>query len=122
MSFKHASIYQLGPADDAGLRVLIMRQWPRGVRKERVDLWLKDAAPSRELLDAYHHAELRWEDFEARYRAEILEERPEVLDQLLQLEQQHGTVTLICFERMPPHEHCHRVTLLEMLEAQRAGP
>ena len=37
------------PADKAdGLRVLVDRLWPRGVAKEkaRVDLWLKDIAPS----------------------------------------------------------------------------
>lgn len=121
MTFKHASVYDPTSAEPE-LRVLITRQWPRGVRKERVDVWLKDASPSRELLDAYHHRGLPWPEFEARYRAEILEDRPAVLEQLRQLEQQHGTVTLICFERIPPHEHCHRLTLLEMLEANDGRP
>src|SRR5438105_5061073 len=98
-----------------------MRQWPRGVRKEAVDLWLKDAAPSRELLHAYHHEGLPWSEFEARYRAEMLQERPEVLSQLRELEREHGRVTLLCFERLPPAEHCHRLTLLEMLTTQKAG-
>jgi uncharacterized protein YeaO (DUF488 family) len=99
-----------------GLRVLIMRQWPRGIRKERVDVWLKDAAPSRDLLDAYHHQGLAWAEFEARYRAQILDERPAVLDELRRMEREHGLVTLLCFERMPPAEHCHRLTLLELLD------
>jgi uncharacterized protein YeaO (DUF488 family) len=122
VSFKHGSVYQLGTLDDAGLRVLIMRMWPRGVRKDRLDVWLKEASPSRELLDAYHHADLTWAAFEERYRAEILDERPQVLEKLQQLEQQHGVVTLLCFERIPPYEHCHRLTLLEMLEARAARP
>ena len=92
-----------------------MRHWPRGVRKDRVDLWLKDAAPSRALLNDYQHAGLAWEEFEERYRAEILEERPEVLDELRRLEREHGTVTLLCFERIPPDEHCHRLTLRQLL-------
>ena len=72
-----ASIYE-SPADNDGLRVLIMRYWPRGVRRERVDVWLKDAAPSTELLKAYTHGGLSWSDFEAGYRAEM-RSRPQVL-------------------------------------------
>jgi uncharacterized protein YeaO (DUF488 family) len=112
MPFTHGSIYE---PEGPGLRVLIMRQWPRGVRKDRVDVWMRDAAPSHELLQAYHHAGLSWEDFEQRYRAEILEERPEVLQELWGLERERGTVRLLCYERMPPHEHCHRLTLMAML-------
>jgi uncharacterized protein YeaO (DUF488 family) len=97
------------------LRVLIMRIWPRGIRKDRVDVWMKDASPTRELLDAYHHAGMAWDEFEAVYRREILEDRPHVLDELRALEREHGTVTLLCFERIPPEEHCHRQTLLAML-------
>jgi uncharacterized protein YeaO (DUF488 family) len=110
---KHASIYQELPADP-GFRVLIMRYWPRGVRRERVDLWLKDAAPSIELLRAYTHQGLPWQEFEARYRAEV---PPHILQQLKQLEHEHGTLTLLCHERIPPHEHCHRITLAAMLQA-----
>jgi uncharacterized protein YeaO (DUF488 family) len=117
VTFRHASIYDQQPDGDGSLRVLIMRQWPRGVRKDRVDMWLKDAAPSRELLDAYHHTGLPWDEFEARYRHEIADGRPEVLQQLRNVEREHGTVTLLCFERMPPHAHCHRITLLGLLES-----
>jgi len=36
------------PATEDGFRILIDRLWPRGLTKERakVDLWLKDIAPS----------------------------------------------------------------------------
>jgi uncharacterized protein YeaO (DUF488 family) len=107
------SIYD-PPGPDEGLRVLIMRYWPRGVRRERVDVWLKDAAPSTELLRAYTHQGMSWADFEAGYRAEM-GSRPEVLEQLRQLEHEHGTLTLLCHERIPPHDHCHRRTLTALL-------
>jgi uncharacterized protein YeaO (DUF488 family) len=113
--FKHASVYDRDIDEAPGWRVLVMRQWPRGVRKDRVDAWVKDAAPSRELLNAYHEAGMPWNEFERRYRAEILDERPEVLEELQRLEIEHGTVTLLCFERMPPHQHCHRLTLIDLL-------
>jgi uncharacterized protein YeaO (DUF488 family) len=113
MTIRTASVYE-PPADDEGLRVLIMRYWPRGVRRERVDVWLKDAAPSTELLRAYTHAGLSWDDFAHDYREEI-HERPEVLEQLRDLEREHGTLTLLCHERIPPQEHCHREILQALL-------
>ena len=118
---RHASIYDTRqPSDADWLRVLVMRQWPRGVKRERIDLWLKDAAPSRELLDAYNHAGLGWDEFERRYRSEMLDERPAVLDQLRQLAAEHGVLTLLCHERIPPRKHCHREVLVDLLKPQRA--
>lgn len=92
-----------------------MRRWPRGVRKDRVDAWLKDAAPSLELLGAYQHRGLAWDDFASQYRKEILEERSTVLKELRQLSREHGQVTLLCHERLARDEHCHRLILLELL-------
>ena len=106
----HGSVYDRD--EGAGWRVLIMRRWPRGVRRERVDVWLRDAAPSTALLSAYHRGQLDWERFEERYRAEILEQRPAVLDEIQALEREHGIVRLLCHER---NEHCHRLVLLDML-------
>jgi uncharacterized protein YeaO (DUF488 family) len=113
---RHASVYdQAAPADEAGARVLIMRYWPRGIRRASVDVWLKDAAPSADLLRAFNHDDLPWAEFEQRYRSEILDERPHVLEDIRALERQHGAVTLLCHERIPPKEHCHRVVLRELL-------
>jgi uncharacterized protein YeaO (DUF488 family) len=115
-TIKHASIYDVHEQSEAdGLRVLVMRYWPRGVRRERVGLWLKDAAPSRELLREYTHGEIDWAEFERRYRAEMNEDRPHVLQRLRDLERAHGTLTLLCHERIPPQQHCHRQTLVELL-------
>jgi uncharacterized protein YeaO (DUF488 family) len=108
---KDASIHD-PIAPDHGLRVLVMRYWPRGVKKERVDAWLKDAAPSVALLKAYRHEGLPWSEFEQRYRAEIEEERPAVLDELRALEREHGTITLLCTER---EGNCHRTILRELI-------
>ena len=110
---RHASIYE-PETDDEGWRVLVMRRWPRGVRRSRVDAWIKGAAPSNELLNAYHHEGVAWDEFERRYCAEM-KGRPEVLEQLRQLEREHGTITLLCYERIPPYEHCHREVLAQLL-------
>jgi uncharacterized protein YeaO (DUF488 family) len=102
--------------DSPGYRVLVMRLWPRGVRRGAANAWIKDAAPSRELLEAYHRG-LPWPEFEQRYRAEMLEERPHVLAELLALEREHGLIILLCHEQIPPEEHCHRQVLLDLLTA-----
>jgi uncharacterized protein YeaO (DUF488 family) len=111
-----ASVYDPPqPPDVAGWRVLVMRYWPRGVRRDRVDVWLKDAAPSAGLLRAYQHEGLAWAAFVERYRDEMQRERPAVLQQLRALHTEHGTLTLLCHERIPPHEHCHREVLADLL-------
>jgi uncharacterized protein YeaO (DUF488 family) len=112
---RDASIYDTLEAD-AGVRVLVMRYWPRGVKKERIDVWLRDAAPSVPLIKAYRHEDLPWSDFERRYRAEIEAERPAVLDELRALEREHGTITLLCTERAG---HCHRTVLRELVSRRR---
>jgi DNA-binding HxlR family transcriptional regulator len=39
-----------------------------------------------------------------------------VLSQRLrELEREHGTLTLLCHERIPPSEYCHRLALVELL-------
>jgi uncharacterized protein YeaO (DUF488 family) len=111
---EHASVYD--PASDRPtLRVLIMRYWPRGIRRNTIDVWLKDAAPSTQLLKAYSKEGLPWDEFARRYREEILGERPHVLEELRKLQHEHGSLTLLCHERIPPREHCHRLLLADLL-------
>ena len=64
--------YEPASKDD-GLRVLVERLWPRGVSKQKakIDLWLKDLAPSTELRQWYGHDPARWSQFHKRYRAEL---------------------------------------------------
>jgi uncharacterized protein YeaO (DUF488 family) len=114
--FSEASVRDRKVAfDHPGHRVLVMRRWPRGIPKQAIDTWLKDAAPSDALLRAYRAGELGWADFEQRYRHEILVDRPWVMDELRQLHARYGSILLLCQEKIPPDEHCHRLVLIEML-------
>src|ERR1019366_7077403 len=63
----------LPPSPDDGVRVLVDRLWPRGVRKSdaAIDRWLKEVAPSTELRRWFGHDPSRWEEFRRRYRAEL---------------------------------------------------
>ncbi len=61
------------PAHDDGYRVLVDRLWPRGVSKAnaRIDLWLKEVAPSTALRQWFGHDPAKWAEFRKRYRAEL---------------------------------------------------
>lgn len=56
-----------------GARVLVDRVWPRGLRKDSLDLteWLRDIAPSTELRQWYNHQPERFTEFRRRYLAEL---------------------------------------------------
>lgn len=83
------------PAPEDGLRVLVERLWPRGLTKEkaRVDLWLKDVAPSPELRKWYGHDPAKWEGFIERYEQELTA-NPAV-DTLLDLTRDHDPLTFV---------------------------
>ncbi|MBB2199334.1 MAG: DUF488 domain-containing protein [Gluconacetobacter sp.] len=68
------------PEPGDGVRVLVDRLWPRGVRKDalKMDLWLKDVAPSPDLRHWFGHDPARWEEFQARYRRELQAGNPEI--------------------------------------------
>lgn len=93
-------IYEPAEAAD-GTRVLVDRLWPRGVRRDegRFDRWLKEVAPSPALRTWYGHDLDRWEEFAARYRAELEDEaHAGPLRELRDLAQQ-GPLTLLTATR-----------------------
>ena len=66
-------IYDKSQPDDNVYLILVDRLWPRGIRKDRVrvDLWLKEIAPSDRLRRWFGHAPARWEKFKQRYFEEL---------------------------------------------------
>jgi len=72
MAVSIARVYD-EPAADGGLRVLVDRLWPRGLRKDeaRIDVWAKDIAPSTELRRWYGHDAAKSQEFARRYRTEL---------------------------------------------------
>lgn len=112
------------PGGDNGLRVLVDRIWPRGVRKAdaKVDLWLREIAPSHELRRWFAHEPARWEAFRARYRDEIARV-PEAVETLL-AHCRAGTVTLLFAARDGEHNNAvvlREVLLEELAEEARAN-
>ena len=84
------------PSSDDGFRILVDRVWPRGMSKEKakVDLWLKEIAPSDELRKWYHHDLEKWAEFKKKYEAE-LKSKTELLNKIKEAEKNNVTVTLL---------------------------
>lgn len=95
-------VYQK-PARDDDERILVERLWPRGVTKLRakIDLWLKDVAPSTELRRWFGHDPEKWDEFSLRYQKE-LEQKDELIN-LLKRKAKGGTITLIYAARDEEH-------------------
>lgn len=114
ISIKRA--YDAASPED-GLRYLVDRLWPRGVKKEslKVEAWLKDVAPSDALRRWFGHDPAKWPEFQRRYAAE-LKRNSESWQPLLDAARQ-GNVTLVYGAR--DTEHNDAVALKAYLEAER---
>ena len=113
-------IYEPTASDD-GDRVLVMRLWPRGIRKERVTVWLKELGPVPELLRAYLDERITWEQYVPRYLAGLA--RPEAQAAIEEVRRRAATsrVTLLC--GCPDEARCHRSLLkAHLLDSARATP
>lgn len=106
------------PSPRDGTRILVDRLWPRGISKAkaRVDLWLKDVAPSTVLRQWFGHDPARWSEFRRRYRAE-LRHQPDALAQLRALARR-GRVTLVFGAR---DERRNQAVVLKDLLADRGA-
>jgi len=65
-------VYEAATPED-GIRVLVERLWPRGVKKNsaQLDQWAKEVAPSGALRTWFHHDPKRWQEFKHRYFREL---------------------------------------------------
>lgn len=111
------------PASDTdGLRILVDRMWPRGIKKADLqpDIWAKDVTPSPEARRFFHlDPEANYDKFAEMYRAELRTSPALAIlaDQIRQSGQ--STVTLLYGFRNPIKNHA--VILKEELLAQLAG-
>jgi uncharacterized protein YeaO (DUF488 family) len=112
MSFQIKRVYDVPSAAD-GARVLVDRLWPRGLSKvaARVDLWMKDVAPSPALRQWFGHDPDRFTEFKRRYRAELATHS--ALEELRRLGGKRR-VTLLYGAKDP--EINHAVVLLQALQ------
>ena len=104
------------PADEGdGFRILVDRLWPRGVSKERakIDLWLKNVAPSNELRKWFTHDPERWGGFQAKYREE-LKDKIDILKEIKDNDKEESLITLVYGAK--DEDHNNAVVLRDLLK------
>jgi uncharacterized protein YeaO (DUF488 family) len=89
-------IYEPLDASD-GTRILVDRLWPRGIARDkaRIDLWLKEVAPSDALRKRFHGKPDDWDAFRAAYFAELEAAAVQAAVQNLLEHLRKGPVTLL---------------------------
>ena len=112
---KHVRLHA-SPED--GNRILVMRYWPRAVRKDHVHEWIRALAPSPDLLrwclshrdtvdpDTYANT------WKVRYREEMAGQT-DLIGNLCERLRSGESVTLLCACHNP--EMCHRLVLAEII-------
>ena len=113
MDIRIKRIYEPSSKKD-GYRILVDRLWPRGMSKDKakMDLWLKDVAPSNELRKWSGHKEERWNEFKKCYFDE-LKKKKELLDVIIEKSRKSGVTLLYAAKN---EEHNNAVALKQYIE------
>jgi uncharacterized protein YeaO (DUF488 family) len=92
-----------------GTCVLVMRLWPRGIKKGAVDLWLKELGAELVNLRAFKAGRIGWPEMRRRYLTGLKREpAASALKQLRGLARR-GRVTVLC--SCEDEKRCHRSLL-----------
>jgi uncharacterized protein YeaO (DUF488 family) len=108
------------PQPEDGARILVDRLWPRGLSRERarVDLWLKEIAPSTTLRRRFHGDPGGWEEFRTAYYAELEEPAAQTAVRSLLDQLRREPVTLLFAAR--DEDRNNAVALKEWLDKRTA--
>ncbi|MFG1449888.1 MAG: DUF488 family protein [Thermoplasmataceae archaeon] len=114
MEVKVKSIYEPKEPSD-GIRVLITRYYPRGVKRENFDIWMRSLAPDQGLLKRYKEGSMTWSDFETEFYDEVKNRNQSIQDiEKIRSMTQEKNVTLLCFEK--EGENCHRYLVQRIMK------
>jgi uncharacterized protein YeaO (DUF488 family) len=112
------------PVASDGLRILVDRLWPRGLRKDdaHFDQWRKDVSPSTELRLFYGHRPERFAEFRTRYLAELRhKEASAAVAELIDINRRRS-ITLVTASRDLAHSEAAVLAKhLERVIARRSG-
>ena len=100
-------------SDDDGIRVLITRYYPRGVKKGHFDEWVRTLAPSKELLKEYKDKKIEWDEFEKQFLNQMTSRDSETMIQTLANRAKKNNITLLCYEKSG--HNCHRYLVHDLI-------
>lgn len=106
------------PEESDGTRILVDRLWPRGIKKETLQLddWAKVLAPSTEARKAFAHKAENFGEFKGRYEAE-LDQSAEAHEYVSTLAASNPPVVTLLYAAKDPQVN-HTIVLKGWLERQ----
>jgi uncharacterized protein YeaO (DUF488 family) len=113
------------PARGDGVRILVDRLWPRGLRKDAAhfDQWRKDLAPSTELRQFYGHRPERFAEFKTRYRAELRhKDAAAAVSELVDLTRRRAVTLLTASRDLSHSEAAVLAAHIRVIVKRRARP
>lgn len=98
-----------------GVRILIDRLWPRGMKKENahIDEWMKELAPSNDLRQWFGHEPAKWKEFKRKYFGE-LNKNKDLCRELLN----KGKTNITLLYAAKDEEHNNAAALKDYLEKE----
>lgn len=118
-SIKTKRIYK-APEENDGIRILVDRLWPRGIKKESAEVkaWEKEIAPSNELRKWFNHDPEKYPEFRRKYMEEL--DASEDAEKLLEFVKEHiksDNITLLYAAK--DEEHNNALVLMDWLARDR---
>lgn len=95
---------------DDGVRICVMRFVKNFYD---YDEWLRELAPSIELLNDYRKRRIDWSEYERRYFKEM-EDKKELIKELKKRSDEGEVISLLCWEK--DDSFCHRRLLKGLIE------
>jgi len=108
------TIYDKREPED-GARILVMSLWPRGVRKESADEWIKVLGTDKILIKEWKSGKVEWDEFRERYLIAAGTTDKKVIIKALATRAKREVLTLLCSCREA--DRCHRTILKELIES-----
>ena len=110
---KTKSIYKAKEESD-GIRILVTRFYPRGVKKDHFDYWIRDLSPSIELLKGYKSGSRSWDEFTIALLSEFRDNANSLeIIHKLHTQSNWNNITLLCYEK--DGSLCHRHLLRDII-------
>lgn len=115
MPIRVKRVYE-SPAKTDGKRYLVDRIWPRGIKKDAIEIedWVKELGPSTELRKWFGHDASRWTEFKKRYFKELTGKEEQWKP--IRSQARKHTVTLVYSAR--DEDHNQAVALREFLQSR----
>ncbi len=95
MVIKTKSIYQHSEENDDRIRVLVTRFYPRGIKKDKFDYWIRELSPSGGLLKNYRQGKYNWEEFKVVFLSEMRDSK-DSLEIIQALNAQNESTVINC--------------------------